>query len=52
MKSLKKQEDLITEFDDELWYTTADSMTVYADGRLSANFKDGHAVTLTSEQWK
>ena len=50
LKILKKQEALVTEFDEELWYITVDKVLVHADGRLSVVFKDGAAVDVPTEK--
>jgi len=42
----KKQENLVTEFDEELWYITVDRVEVHADGRLSIVFRDYVAVDM------
>ena len=49
LKILKKQDALVTEFDEELWYITVDKVLVYADGRLSVVFHDGAAVEIAAE---
>ncbi len=47
LKALVKQgDDLVTEFDEELWYITVDSITVFADGRLVVRFRDGGEVAV------
>jgi len=50
LRILKKQEALVTEFDDELWYITVDKVLVHAGGRLSVVFKDGAAVDVPPEK--
>ena len=52
LKILMKQDELITEFDDELWYTTVDSITVFPDGKLKVTFRDGSDVEIAPEIWK
>jgi hypothetical protein len=52
LQSLVKYGDMITEFDEELWYITTDSITVYDDGRLVVKFRDGSDVSLPAEVWK
>ncbi len=46
LKMLVKQGDLITEFDEELWYITVESVTVYADQRLLLTFRDGSEISI------
>lgn len=52
LKALVKYGDLVTEFDEELWYITVDFITVYEDGRLVVTFRDGSEVPLTADIWK
>jgi hypothetical protein len=53
LKALVKQGDeLVAEFDEELWYITVDSITAYADGRLAVKFRDGSVVEVGVEIWK
>jgi len=51
LQSLVKYGDLVTEFDEELWYITTDSITVYGDGRLAVRFRDGSEVTIPTKIW-
>ena len=41
--------DTITEFDEKLWLTTVDTVTVHADGRMTFKLQGGK--TLTSLVW-
>lgn len=41
LQSLKEQDGLITEFDERLWHTLADAVTVYSDDDIRFTFKDG-----------
>jgi hypothetical protein len=50
MQILKKQENLVTEFEEELWYITVDKVLVHADKRLSIVFRDGAAVDVALEK--
>ena len=43
---------MVTEFDEELWYITADSVAVYDDGRLVVKFRDGSEVSISADIWK
>ncbi len=52
LKMLVKQGDLITEFDEELWYITVESVTVYADQRLLLTFRDGSEIAIEPDIWK
>jgi hypothetical protein len=49
---VKRGDDLVTEFDEELWYITVDTITAYADGRLIVRFRDGSEVAIAAEVWK
>ena len=50
LETLKKQGDLVTEFDEELWYITVDRVEVHADERLSIVFRDYVAVDVAPEK--
>lgn len=52
MERLKVQSDIVEQFDEELWYSTVDYMTVYEDGRLVFTFRDGRQVEITAELWR
>jgi DNA invertase Pin-like site-specific DNA recombinase len=53
LKTLVKQgDDIVAEFDEELWYITVDFITVHADGRLTVTFRDGFAVEIEQEIWR
>ena len=41
LDTLNNQSELVTEFDEELWYSTVDSVTVYKDMRMVFTFRDG-----------
>ena len=49
---VKREDDLVTEFDEELWYITVDFIKVYDDRRLEVTFRDGCAVTISQELWR
>jgi len=44
LRELEKSENLLTEFDEGLWNTMVESMTVYSHDRLVFKFKDGSEV--------
>ncbi|MCL2678627.1 MAG: hypothetical protein FWE85_06205, partial [Clostridiales bacterium] len=50
LQILKKQENLVDEFEEELWYITVDKVLVHADKRLSFIFRDGAAVVIPLEK--
>ena len=50
LQILAKQENLVAEFDEELWYITVDKVLVHADGRLAFIFRDGAAVEIPAEK--
>ena len=37
LDTLNNQSELVTEFDEELWYSTVDSVTVYKDMRIGVH---------------
>lgn len=41
LQSLKEQDKLITEFDERLWYTFVDTVTVYSENDIRFTFRDG-----------
>jgi exonuclease VII large subunit len=41
LKTLVKGGDIVTEFDEELWYITVESVVVHVDGKITVNFRDG-----------
>ena len=43
---------MVTEFDEELWYSTVDYVTVYEDMRLAFTFRDGQVVEVEKKEWK
>ena len=50
LQTLKQQENLVIEFEEELWYTTVDYIKVFADGRLRVVFRDGGEVDIPPEK--
>ena len=46
MFELAEDGDSITEFDDRLWLTVIDTVTVHRDGRLTFKFQTGHEITV------
>ena len=44
MKNLKKQDKAITEFDEGLWISMAECITVYAKDDVRVEFKNGIVV--------
>ena len=49
MDKLSQQEDIITTFDEELWYTTVDVVKVSLDGKMTFVFRDGSTVEVPME---
>jgi len=49
LKILARQENLVEEFDEELWYITVERLEVFRDGRLRVVFRDGGAVDVARE---
>ena len=52
LKILKQQADIVTEFDEELWYITIERLEIYHNGRLCVMFCDGVTVELQQEHLK
>lgn len=44
---LKKQDGLLTEFDEELWYAVVDKLMVCSSTELTFIFKDGTELPWT-----
>ncbi len=49
---IKRGDDLVKDFDEELWYITVDCITVDADGRLVVRFRDGFDVEVSANIWR
>ena len=49
MEKLAQQETIITEFDEELWYTTVDVVKVFLDRKMTFIFRDGSTVDVPIE---
>jgi len=39
--TLREQDELITEFDERLWHTLVDAVTVFSEEDIRFTFKDG-----------
>lgn len=52
MERLEKYGDLVTEFDEELWYSTVDYVMVFEDKRMVFTFRDGTEVTVKKGAWE
>ena len=52
LERLENSAELVTEFDEELWYSTVDFVTVYEDMRLVFVFRDGQEIEIPAEIWK
>ena len=50
LQVLKRQDALVTEFDEELWYILVDRVKAYEDGRLVVCFRDGGEVEVVREK--
>jgi len=49
LQILKKQDALVTEFDEELWYIFVDKVKMFKDGRLAVSFRDGGEVEVQAQ---
>jgi len=52
LERLENSAELVTEFDEELWYSTVDFVTVYEDMRLVFTFRDGQEVEIEKSEWR
>lgn len=52
MEQLNARDMLVEVFDEELWYSTVDFVTVYADKRLVFTFRDGRQVEIPNTKWR
>lgn len=52
LEKLESNNELVTEFDEELWYTTVDFVAVYEDMRMVFTFRDGQEIVIPAEIWK
>lgn len=46
MIELSKRKELLTEFDENLWVSIIDKVTVFHDGRVVFTFKDGTKIEV------
>lgn len=44
LKELSRAENLVTEFDEGLWNTMVDTLTIYSKERIVFRFRDGSEV--------
>lgn len=49
MDLLSKRSQLLTEFDEDLWCVTVESLTVYSKERMILRFKDGSEVVCSAD---
>lgn len=52
LEQLEARGTLVSEFDEELWYTTVDSVTVLHDKKMAFTFRDGRQVEISAEIWR
>lgn len=45
---LDKQDSLLTAFDEDLWYSTVETMTVHSERDVEVEFKDGSKVHVSA----
>ncbi len=45
-KELRKQENILTEFDEGLWGSLVDFMTVHSKEDIEVTFKDGTTIQI------
>lgn len=46
LAELKKQDDVVTEFDESLWYSMVDYVTVFNKEDVRFTFKDGTEIKV------
>ena len=46
LDDMKRHDKLLMEFDEKLWLTTVDSVTVHSESEMEVTFKDGSEVTV------
>ena len=44
VKTLRKQENILAEFDEGLWWTLVESMTVHGEDDIEVLFKNGTII--------
>lgn len=52
MEEIERSDGLVDGFDEELWYSTVDSVTVYEDKKMTFIFRDGRRVDIDSKMWR
>lgn len=52
MADINQHSELVTEFDEELWYSTVDSVTVFENKKMTFTFRDGRQVDVPAEVWR
>lgn len=52
MENLNQHSELVADFDEELWYSTVDTVTVYENKKMTFTFRDGRQVDIPAEAWR
>lgn len=52
LKRMAESTEFVTEFDEELWYSTVEFVTVYKDMRMIFTFRDGSVIEIQKSEWK
>ena len=52
MESFSQQDGLLTEFDESLFFSLCDVMTVYHDGKVVVRFRDGAEIEAFTDSAK
>lgn len=52
MEQLNARDTLVETFDEELWYSTIDSVTVLKNKELIFTFRDGRKVQISNTKWR
>jgi len=49
LSDISQQDGLLTEFDEELWYSTVQDITVHSENNVVVTFKDGNTITANAK---
>ena len=52
IEEIGRCDGLVADFDEELWYSTVDSVTVYEDKKMTFTFRDGRQVDIDRKMWR
>ena len=52
LEQLAARDTLVQTWDEELWYTTVDFVTVRENKEMVFTFRDGRQVAISAEMWR